>query len=252
MELPLGKLCTHKRGRAVFHLSSVSLFWLSPCVPPGWKRSGLPQLSVILKPKDQRWWGVEDQRTDRKKREMRGVKTKGLMWGWDIKSKEKRRINRERWGAGSVRTERWSEMESFLELRCVALKKADANSTQLNVFLIEAEEEKKRRGVFKQRICSINSSGSTCQISNDEYVRLDFTRGDVCKWRTETCKSNTGGYSRWLWGCKRDVLVLQSCVKETVTVTFLLLQQQHHSSSEAFRNTGKRIKWSHLSVYEYN
>lgn len=54
MELPLGKLCTHKRGRAVFHLSSVSLFWLSPCVPPCWKRSGLPQLSVILKPKDQR------------------------------------------------------------------------------------------------------------------------------------------------------------------------------------------------------
>lgn len=37
-------------------------------------------------------------------------------------------------------------MESFLELRCVALKKADANSTQLNVFLIEAEEEKKRGG----------------------------------------------------------------------------------------------------------
>lgn len=72
-------------------------------------------------------------------------------------------------------------MESFLELRCVALKEADANSTQLNVFLIEAEEEEKRRGVFKQRICSINSSGSTCQINNDEYVRLDFTRGDVCK-----------------------------------------------------------------------
>lgn len=37
-------------------------------------------------------------------------------------------------------------MESFLELRCVALKKADANSTQLNVFLIEAEEEKKEEG----------------------------------------------------------------------------------------------------------
>lgn len=37
-------------------------------------------------------------------------------------------------------------MESFLELQCVALKKADANSTQLNVFLIEAEEEKKKEG----------------------------------------------------------------------------------------------------------
>lgn len=38
-------------------------------------------------------------------------------------------------------------MESFLELQCVALKeKADANATQLNVFLIEAEEEKKKEG----------------------------------------------------------------------------------------------------------
>lgn len=41
-------------------------------------------------------------------------------------------------------------MESFLELRCVALKKADANSTQLNVFLIEAEEEKKGRGCLSK------------------------------------------------------------------------------------------------------
>lgn len=60
---PLGETANPQQGgEGVFHLPSIPLFLLSHPVPPSWKGSGLPRLSVILKPKDQRRREAEKKR----------------------------------------------------------------------------------------------------------------------------------------------------------------------------------------------
>lgn len=86
VETPSGKKQTLKRGRAVFHLPSISLFPRSPPVPPSWKGSGLPQLLCHIKTKRSKAATRSREEEERGRR----VKIKETMGTGEAKSRERR------------------------------------------------------------------------------------------------------------------------------------------------------------------